>query len=240
MKEILHIARLDFLTVKPMTLPAWIAVFLLALVMGAFFSPAMFAFLIVSSPLLIIPAESVAVRCGYNKLYGILPVRRRNITRGRFLLLWLSMTLPELLALLLAKASLMLQLWRLFPVISNDFKGLIESTFDPANTQVFMMLTAIYTFISLLFCYMQMMGQIFGLENEIRIVMISLAVLTVVLLGFFILSDHGILPMLRIPDLSALTPVQTLWFCIGCHLAAAVLHIVCAEITAAKMSRREL
>ena len=102
------------------------------------------------------------------------------------------------------------------------------------------MLAGLFIAFCLLFSYMQMMGQIFGVENEMKIVMITLAVVTVGALAFFWLSDHEIIPRFQIPDLSALTPAQAVRFILIDNLAALAGNVVFCEITAAKVSQREL
>ena len=240
MKEIWNAARLDFIMIKPIMLPAYLLVCAMAVVMGLFFSPMMAFFLVITAPLLVVSLKKKKKKYGFHKLYGILPVHRKNITRGRFLYLYLSHFIPELAGLLLVRAAITFQLWRLLPGVTGDIKSMIEETFDPQNMSIYTMLAGLFIAFCLLFSYMQMMGQIFGVENEMKIVMITLAVVTVGALAFFWLSDHEIIPRFQIPDLSALTPAQAVRFILIDNLAALAGNVVFCEITAAKVSQREL
>ena len=240
MKEILRVARFDFLTAGPTMLAAYGLICLMALVIGLFFSPLMYAVMLILAPLFVIPLESFAERSEFRKLYGILPVRRKSITRGRFLFLYLCHFVPEILALLLVRLSVILQLWRFLPAVSSDMKSIIEETFDPKSTQIFTIMIGIFTVICVMFSYMQMMGQIFGLENEMKIIMGTLTVITVVCIAFFTLSEHGIIPQLQVPDSTRLSAAQAIRFGIVCNLGVAALNKIFCEITAAKVAKREL
>ncbi|MDE7364877.1 MAG: hypothetical protein K2N27_08380, partial [Ruminococcus sp.] len=101
------------------------------------------------------------------------------------------------------------------------------------------MIFGIFTVFGLLFLYMEMMGQIHGRENEFKIVMITMIILTVLLLGFFALSDREIIPTIKLPSLPSTVS--------GYILLGAVLNIVMlgicllfGEITVNKLAKREL
>lgn len=115
---------------------------------------------------------------------------------------------------------------------------MIKNSFEDTK---FMLIAIIgmFTIFGLLFLYMEMMGQIHGRENEFKIIMITMIILTVLLMGFFSLSEREIIPTIKLPNLP--TTVS------GYILLGAVINVVMlgicllfGEITVNKLAKREL
>ena len=89
MREILKIMRFDFLTARPLAIipAATIAVIFFGL--SLFFAPLICSYITLVAMIFVIPLQAVAEKSGFHKLYGTLPVRRSNITRARFLYIFL-------------------------------------------------------------------------------------------------------------------------------------------------------
>ena len=238
MKDILKVMWFDLLTSANLAVPAML-VFLLVCGVGAlFFSPLMAGFLAFGSMLFVIPLQSAAERSGFHKLYGLLPVKRKQITRGRFAFMFAAFFGTELIGILIARIAPFLALYRLLPNQGSPNLVLIAKTFEDVQTSV-MAIILMHFLMSLVFIYMEMMGQIFGRENEMKIIMISLTVLTVVLITFFTLSDHEIIPRINF-GFDEFQNAGNLFQLVSTGLIFLVLTIVFGEITAHVVSRREL
>ena len=89
MKDILKVTRFDYITAKPI---AFGGIMLSVLIFGSlslFFSPMICSYISIIAMICIVPLQKTADKSDFNKLYGILPVDRRSITRGRFLYIYL-------------------------------------------------------------------------------------------------------------------------------------------------------
>lgn len=238
MKEILKIMRFDFLTAKPLALRGFIPAVVLFSLLSLFYSPIISSYITVGAIVFVIPLQTVADKSGFNKLYGTLPVKRRNITRARFLYIFLVHFGAELLGLLIAVIAKSLKLYRVLPNQNSEMMQMVKGSFEDTKLTLLMVIV-IFTVFCLMFSYMEMMGQIHGRENEFKIIMITLGVLTVLLVGFLTLSDHDIIPTIHMPSLPDTVK--------GLLLLGAVLNIVMfgiclifGEITANKLAKREL
>ncbi|MDE7364709.1 MAG: ABC-2 transporter permease, partial [Ruminococcus sp.] len=115
MKEILKIMRFDFLTAKPFALGIFIIGAVLFFTLSLLFSPIINAYISFVAMIFVMPLQSVADKSNFNKLYGILPVKRSNITRARFLYIFLVIFASEIIEFILAVISRSLKLYRLLP-----------------------------------------------------------------------------------------------------------------------------
>lgn len=238
MKEILKIMRFDFLTAKPFALVIFIIGAVLFFVLSLILSPIVNAYTSFVAMIFVMPLQSVADKSDFNKLYGILPVKRSNITRARFLYIFFIIFASEILELVLAVISRSLKLYRILPNQNAEMMQMIKNSFED-TTFMLIMIIGMFTIFCLLFSYIEMMGQIHGRENEFKIVMITMIILTVLLMGFFALSDHEIIPTIKLPSLPSTVS--------GYILLGAVLNVVMlgicllfGEITVNKLAKREL
>ncbi|MDE7302130.1 MAG: hypothetical protein K2N60_02290 [Oscillospiraceae bacterium] len=238
MREILKIMRFDFLTARPLAIIPAVTVALIFFGLSLFFAPLICSYITFGAMVFVIPLQAVADKSGFHKLYGTLPVRRSNITRARFLYIFLVHFAVEILELLLAVTAMSLKLYRVLPNQNSEMMQMVKESFEDTRLTLLMIIGA-FTVFCLIFSYMEMMGQIYGRENEFKIIMITLGVLTGLLIVFLTLSDHEIIPKIHMPSLPG--TVQ------GLLLLGAALNIVMCgiclifgEITAHKLAKREL
>ncbi|MDP4178050.1 MAG: ABC-2 transporter permease [Bacillota bacterium] len=85
MKEIVNIVKLDFITVKGKSFTPLIICTLLMFVASLFTIAHGITVMATFAGLAVQPIFIVAEQSGYNKLYGVLPVRKRNIVFGRYI-----------------------------------------------------------------------------------------------------------------------------------------------------------
>lgn len=238
MKDILKIMRFDLLTAFPRASGIFIFGSVLFILLGLFLAPLVCAYVTFIAVAFVIPLQGIADKSGFNKLYGILPVARKNITRGRFLYIFLLHFTAELLGLAFAFLSMSLKLYRLLPNQNRETLQMIKNGFE--NTwQTLFVIFGMFTVFCLLFSYMEMMGQIFGRENEFKIIIITLLVITAVIAIFLFLSNNGVLPMMSLPSLPKTVSGM---FILGGSVNAAMLCIcmIFGEITAGRLAKCEL
>lgn len=86
MKEIINLMKLDLITVKNKSLIWFLLIYIAMSVVGFIVCPILPLIMVVFSGFSIQPAFTIAEQSGYNKLYGVLPVKRSNIVIARFAL----------------------------------------------------------------------------------------------------------------------------------------------------------
>lgn len=238
MKEILKIMRFDFLTAKPLALGVFIIAAVLFALLSLFFSPIICAYTTFGAMMFVIPLQSIEDKSDFNKLYGILPVQRKNITRARFMYIFLLFFLTELFEVVIMVISMSLKLYRVLPNQNGEMMQMVKNSFSDTSL-VFVAGIGMFSLFCLMFGYMEMMGQIFGRENEMKIILITLGVVCVLAMGFLMLADHDIIPTFKLPNLP--TTIT------GKVILSAIINIVMfgvfllfGEITANKLAKREL
>lgn len=238
MKDILKVMRFDFLTAAPLASFAMIVIFFLCTSLSLFFSPMICSYITFVAMLFVIPLQGTADKCGFNKLYGILPVKRKNITRARFLYIYLVHFLTEILELLIVVTAKSLRLYRILPNQNSEMMQFVRESF--ADTLITLIIVfGIFTFFCLMFSYMEMMGQIHGMENEFKIIMITIGVISVIILIFTALYNNDLLPMISLPGLPDSASDMLI---LGAVLNVVMfgVSILFGEITASKLAKREL
>ena len=238
MKDILKVMRFDYLTAEPLALKIYAVVCVIFFLLSSFIAPLLNCYITFASMIFVIALHTTEDKSGFNKMYGILPVKRKNITRARFLYMFLVFFLTELLETLLMLTDMKIRLYRFLPDRSTNLAQIIEQNYSDTQTP-FIAVVAMTVLMCLIFSYVEMMGQIFGRENEMKIILITLGVMTVIFIGFFKLTELEIIPRFRVPEIPSDTA--------GMIKAAAVLNavilafsVIFGEITAAKLEKREL
>lgn len=238
MKDILKIMRFDFLTAKPLAIGPALIVMVLCFALGLFFSPMICTYIMLGAMLFVIPLQSIADKSNFHKLYGILPVKRKNITRARFMYVFTICFISEIIECVLAVIAFQLKLYRVMPNQNGEMMQMVKTGFSDTSI-IFISIVGAFTFFCLMFGYMEMMGQIFGRENEMKIILITLGVLSVLAMGFLTLSDHDIIPTFKLPNLpTTITGKVTLSVIINIVMFGVCLLF--GEITANKLAKREL
>ncbi len=243
MGDIVKVMRMDFITSAGSVtangkgeLILGIPLLLLFLAMPLFLSPLLSFYLIFAAMVLVIPLQNTA-KGDLGHLYGILPVKRGNITRARFAYIFLIYLVSELVSFLIAWISILLNLNRLLP----DDSALVEigrEYYDSAKLpEIGVVFVGFTMFFCFMFSFMEMMGQIHGRENEMKILFIFLAGIVVVVLGFTWLASIGIIPYM---DFSGMSEPEAFPTFVIIHLVVGALCVLFSEITAAKMAAREL
>lgn len=238
MKDILKVMKLDFLTARPLAWKAYILIGIFTFACGLLFSPVAGAYIEIGAMMFVIPLQTVADKSNFNKLYGILPVKRRNIARARFIYIFGVFFFTELLAVALGMISLRLKLYRLMPKQDGEIMQMLRNAFeDPASS--FALVFGLVAMLMLMFTYMEMMGQLFGRENEMRVLIITLGVLSVLTVIFITLSNYDIIPTINLPSLPS-TLGKTMIMGAVMNAVLFAISVLFGEITANKLAKREL
>lgn len=238
MKDILKIMRFDFLTAKPLAWGGFIIAAVLFSLLSLFFSPIICAYITFGALMFVIPLQSIADKSNFNKLYGILPVQRKNITRARFMYIFAVLFLSELFEIVMIVISMSLKLYRVLPNQNGEMMQMVKDSFSDTSL-IFIMGLGMFTLFCLMFSYMEMMGQIFGRENEMKIIIITLGIICVLAFGFFWLSEHDIIPVFRLPELPTTTAGKVTMGVI-LNIVMFGICLLFGEITANKLAKREL
>ena len=239
MKDILKMMRFDFISAQDAankTAPNAFAAIGIVVTIGAailFLFPGFSLAITAAAGALIVPLQS-AKKDDLGRLYGTLPVGRKNITRARFLYIFVTHAVSTAASLVVAFAAVLLNLNRFLPKDNDMIKELSESYSMEEFAELVPFLFGFAFFFCLVFAFMEMMGQIHGRENEMKIFIILLASIVVLVMGgVFILGQLGY-PEIKLPDMP-------LWA--GLTVTALAVLGICVlfgEITAAKLAKREL
>ena len=243
MKELARIMRFDLLTAAGTPGSMQLALFFSAvsILLGLFFFPLGCVYMVFSIPgMFILPLGSAAEKNGFNKLYGVLPVDRRNITRARFLYIFLVGFAAELTGLLLLAISYSARLYTVLPVTAPDLKEMLVQNFDKAQTLPLSLkaITGAFLVITVLGGVFSMLTMIFGSQNSGRIAAISVTALVVICSAFVFLNELDLVPVIDFK--SSLTKDISAAGIIICNLIGLAVCLICGEITAKKLAVREL
>lgn len=238
MKDILNIMRFDFFTAKPIATGAMLFAVLLFGVLSMLFSPIIASYITCAAITFVIPLQGVADKSGFHKLYGILPVERKNITRARFLYIFLVHFVTELLELVLVCISKCARLYRILPNQDGEMMQFVKNSFADTKLTLLVVFGGFAVF-CLLFAYMEMMGQIKGRENEFKFIMIAIGILALLAFLFAILSSHDLIPAVSLPSLPE-TVGGMLLFGTAVNLLTLGVCLLFGEITAGRLAKREL
>ena len=230
--------RFDFLTAKPLALGVFIIAAVLFSLLSLFFSPVICAYITFGALMFVIPLQNIADKSDFNKLYGILPVQRKNITRARFMYIFFVHFLSELFEVVMIVISMSLKLYRVLPNQNGEMMQMVRDSFSDTSL-VFVVGIGMFSLFCLMFGYVEMMGQIFGRENEMKIILITLGVLSVLAMGFLLLADHDIIPTFKLPNLPTTLKGKVILSVI-INIVMFGLCLLFGEITARKLAKREL
>lgn len=238
MKEVLKVMKFDFLTAKPLALRAYILLCAVCCALSLFFSPIISSYIFFAAMIFVIPLQSVADRCGFNKLYGTLPVNRKNITRARFLYIFLVHFIAELIAGTVAIFSYFFKLYRILPNQEGTAVQFIKNSFYDTKL-VFVVAMCFFAFFGLMFSYMEMMGQLFGRENEMKIIVITLGALGALIILISQLFNRGLIPPIILPDIPESFGGRAL-VALAVNVIMLGICMLFGEITAGRLAKREL
>lgn len=239
MKELLKIVHFDYLTAKPLTLSKYITAAVIAYVLSVVISPIAAGYLIFIGMFMINALSGVGEKSEFNKLYGILPVKRKNITRARFLYIFLVMFISELTELLMAASSFAIKFYRFLPDKSTLAVSIGRKSIEEGKLSAYAFLILGFAAFCIMFSYMEMMSSFFGRENEFKIIIVTLGVLTVLILIVNAIINSMDNVVIKIPSLPK-TATGRIIAVLVVNIAVFCINVLFGELTANKVSKREL
>lgn len=244
MKDIIRIMRVDFITCcnlsggrNPFLILG--CCFALVLALDLFITPIAGYLAMLLVVVFYIPLQQSDDKSQLNKLYGILPVQRKNIARGRFLYMFLIGFAFEIILVFFGWLAVHLNLNRLISFQNAEMMQIAADSYNPNTFLTYGIIIGMFTVICLGFMYVEMMGQIFGREKEMKIMLITLGVITVIGMTLGILADKDIIPPME-HDLTDLSFRQSIIISVIVNAVNFGLSVLFGEITARVVSKREL
>lgn len=234
MKDILKMVQFDFIAGEKL-LPLCLIVLAADAAAAMLLMPAVAPVFIPFAVCIFLPVQSIAARCGFNKLYGILPIRRSTVTRAAFLEYTVSALIGEVISVLIYTAA---KAAKLYLSVRQALSGIIEDSTQQNSNQSAAIAVILFAVICMFICYMRMMSDIFGQENEAKILILTVFVLLVILTPLLVLRLKNILPPAA-AWLPKSTGGKALLIC-AAHLATFGICALFCEITVKKLANREL
>lgn len=235
MKDILKMVRFDYLTARPVALAGFILAIVIFWIIACFFSPLAGGFTLMVAPIFVVNWAGPEDKNGFSKLYGILPVKRENITRARFLYILLVTLVSEFIACIIAFTAVHMELYQLLPQ-KSELMQIAKAGFDNSAIFPYAYAVGIFAIMCVMMVLAEMAGQIFGRENEIKVIIGVFMFLGLLAGLFFWLGSDDEVKAVTLPtELSA-----QIRLCIYVNLAVCLITAVIGEITARKVAKREL
>ncbi len=250
MQDILKVIRFDFLTMRPVSMGESVFVVLFCLMLSILLSPLIAVMITFCVFGFIYPLQAIADKNGFDRLYGTLPVDRRNVTRARFIYIFTLFFIFEAIELFIVLVSVSVKLNKhIFDIGSSAQRSrqlltYMQTIYDspvPVYVTVFIVTALCCTAAA----YMEMAGQLHGRENLFRSVIIGIAALAAILGGVYLLSvNTAIIPAFSAEEAMSLIIGMTVRDAIvlGAAANAAMLTVclVFGEITVRIVSEREI
>lgn len=239
MKDTIRMARFDFCAAKPSALKTFLIALAVCIAGALFIMPNFAIYPVFAMFCFTVPLQKKDVGGTQKQIYGILPVGRKSIARGRFLYFFLAAFASELAAMGTMWLALHTALYKLMPKSQAALRQIQDEMYQDNGFWNYGALIGLFACCAVLLSYMEMMGQIKGRENEMRSLVIALTVLIGGAVLFFMLSANGVLPMLSF-DEEPFTLQENIILSIIVHLAVIGFTVLFGEITAHVTAKREL
>ena len=240
MKEIQKVMQFDFINAIT-TAVGIITLNIVIIVPIVFFITPVYATGFLTLPIFLIgPLQIFESKYGFNKLYGILPVHRKSIIRGRFALIATLFYSLQFIAMLMTVLAIHVNLSALLSPESSTLLQSLQPSYDAKLLPFYLVIYSIVAmFLCCVFSYMEITGQLFGRENELKILTCSITILVVLFICFLKLTEKGVLPYLDPPKLpqNIFEAIRSIMIS---NIITAAFCITCSEISAHIVSKREL
>ena len=235
MKTLFNLMHLDFISIKNKSLPAFIVGIILVTTISIVLVPHAAAIMPFLAMGFMSPMSITAEKNGYNRLYGILPVSRKQVVYARFAEAFILCLVAALIGIAIGSISVALGLYsHLIPGL--DKIVLVIDTFiseglTPAYATSIFFLTACFSFAVLYF-----IDFIFGVEKEGPATLIIMFGLCLIIA--FLILVVGIDFAEIINNFIESTSRTTM--AIILYLLGMILIAISAVITSSIMNKREL
>lgn len=242
MKEIPKMMKFCFHTTFPLLSAQGLPILMILFAASGFFiSPVAFAVLFGMIFMGLVLTYGGIEEKNFNKQYGILPIERRNITRGLFCYYFAVGFVGEICGILLSCLSYLLKLGRFLPW-SNEQQFIMRDTFyDPASLIMSVDVSVYVMFVSVFFMSLfSMLLCIFGRENRTKIVAGIVSTPLIIAALFIILNENDLIPVIQIRSPDAFLKPQKVIKWIVMNISVLGLTLLFGEIASSKQAAKEL
>lgn len=237
MKEIANLMKLDFITLKGKSILLFSVLMLAAGVLALFLCPHQMVLLVIFTGFAVQPVFVVSEQSGYNKLYGILPVKKRSIVFARFALIAVVMLVSAFACIVIGELAYKFSLAEKF---SGEFVLFYDFSKNAKSDGLSIPLSAAFTFLigSLLTAMEFTLLFIFGSSKEVPASIGAAFVLTGIFVAVVKIFDLTLDNVAKFLGNSIADHLVLLYICLyGGGLA---LLAVGAMISAAFFCKKEL
>ena len=242
-KEILKMMKFcSNATLPAVTYQGMPLVMIIFAVFGFFMTPVGFVAVIgIMVMSMVLSYPDIEDKSCYNQQYGILPVKRKNIARGKIYYAFAVAFVSEFAAFLLGTVSYMLKLGGLLP-LSSEYEFVVKDSFCKISSLImsFDIFVGVFFGASVLGTLLYMLFTVFGRENKSKIYLALVMTVLVIMFAFIILNENDLIPVIQLKMLDESFSPKKIIKWVVFHLVSAGLTVLFAEISAAKYDEKEL
>lgn len=245
MDEIMKMIRFDFLTVRPITFKPFVIICGVICLLSILICPLAAILIPVFAVMMFNPIQTIADKSGFNRFYGITPVKKSSMVWARFGELVLSLFAGEMLSLFVGYASWTAMVYVIFPY---PFTEISEPLMTMSNSGQFLLFFVsfclfMFVFSSILVCLFTMAALIAGQENEMTFVGIFLLLILVLAIAFAYMLNHGMIAFDYEAIMAVFIPENIMHWIGGIFVYHFLTFGICAlmgHITIKVLDKREL
>ena len=227
MKEIVNLLRLDFICIRKKTLIPMLGGMIVFALFGFFLAPEFMLSVIIFSGLFPYAMFTISAKNNFNKLYGMLPVRRSSIVYARFILGALSIGVVSAVMIPISYAAQLAGIYNEELVVMGNY-GL--SLIDQGTT--------CFVIICLFTAIQFSMVFIFGIERELLVSIISTVIFILLIVLSVALGTDAVDKIIEV--MGNLHDSNKPLFYIITYVSGLFAMFIFAMITGAVMKKREL
>lgn len=238
MRDIINLMKYDFYNIQSQ-LKLFVIMSSFFIPLGFFLYPETSVYFILIAMIFVSPLHGMSEKYNFNKLYGLIPVKRKNIIRAKFLFIFIAHFFMEMISYSVIIIAINTKWYKLIVDTKTAFGKIANTSFKDDQLYIgIIFATVIFASMCSIFIYVEMMGQIFGRKNELKITIITFFILTLLAIGLtkFVNPDFTNFKMPSTPK----TYESLIKFSMIINLITLAISIFLSEITAAIISRREL
>ena len=244
MDEIMKMIRHDFIAVKSITFKP-VAIICSVMCLLSLLCPLAVVVIPMTAATIFNPIQAIADKSSFNRLYGVLPVKKSSAVWARFAEIVFSSFAGEMLAVFVGYVSATAIIYVIFPY---PVTVLSEQMLEMQNSGqlLLLLITAcqmIFVFYSIAVCFFTMASLIAGQENEMTFVGIFLLIVLLLAIVFSYLISHEIINIDIEAIMSFLIPENILQWIGGIfawHILTFGICTLFGLITVKKLDKREL
>lgn len=192
MNEMLSLIKLDFIAVKNKSMIPTVIIAVIIIVAGFMVAPHFITLATYVMPLMFVSLFSIAEKNNFNKLYGTLPIKRNSIVYSRFLGGALTVTVTNLVTMLIA---LIAEKSELYLGWGNDdirsFTSNISTLFESNNISIGLFAAVMFVVTCAFVGLTYLIDFVFGTEKEAQATVLAMIIfMGIVLFLKYVLKTH--------------------------------------------------